>query len=216
MSDENKIKWIYCNSCNRQTNHELKYEHHHVDDEEIEPRCIIWWNDSWYVWQCRGCNELIFEKTHEFSENVDFQGRPFIDSTFYPEPNHELMTLKKYKNIPPKLKSLYEELVQSFNSSCYLVCSIGTRALLEGIMVNKEVNGSNLKTKIDSAEFIPKSIRENLHGFRFLGNDAAHQLVVPKKEDLQTAIYVIEDILNVSYELDYNSKIIFDKFKGNR
>jgi hypothetical protein len=49
----------------------------------------------------------------------------------------------------------------------------------------------------------------NLANFQFLGNQALHELKEPDKQDLALAIEVVEDILNVVYELDYKSARLF-------
>ena len=68
---------------------------------------------------------------------------------------------------------------------------------------------------IDSLEsIVPSAIVKNLQGFRFLGNQAAHELAVGKKSDLSLAIEVIEDVLNIAYELNYKSSrlhALYDK-----
>jgi hypothetical protein len=212
QQEKDVTKWIHCNSCGRPTEHLLVSKYVWSDSETIEKRYEISWSDGWQIWQCRGCKELIGEKTHEFSEERDYDGTPFVSRTFYPERDKELLKAKSYVNIPRKIESIYEEIVKCFNNSCYLLCSIGLRTLIEGICIDKSISGDNLYKKIENAMFIPDSIRKNLHGFRFLGNDAAHELNYPDKEDLQLAILVVEDILNVAYELDYKSKLIFEKF----
>lgn len=213
MGEEKEVtKWIHCNSCSRPTEHLLVSKYSWHDSESIDDRYEIWWSNGWQVWQCRGCKELIGEKTHQFSEDIDYDGSPIISRIFYPERDKELLKTKTYVNIPKKIESAYEEIVKCYNHSCYLLCSIGLRTLIEGICLDKSIDGINLYEKIEKALFIPENIRKNLHGFRFLGNDAAHELNYPEKEDLQLAILVVEDILNVAYELDYKSKLIFDKF----
>ena len=59
---------------------------------------------------------------------------------------------------------------------------------------------------------VPANILSNLHGFRFLGNDAVHQLSAPAKEDLAEAIEVMEDVMNVVYDLDYASSRLYRRF----
>lgn len=213
MEQEKDVtKWIHCNSCSRPTEHLLVSKYVYHDSETIKDDYEIWWSNGWQIWQCRGCKELIGEKTYQFSEDTDYDGSSLVNRTFYPERDKELLKAKTYINIPKKIKSIYEEITKCFNNSCYLLCSIGLRTLIEGICLDKNISGNNLYEKIENALFIPENIRKNLHGFRFLGNDAAHELNYPDKEDLQLAILVVEDILNVAYELNYKSKLIFDKF----
>jgi len=52
---------------------------------------------------------------------------------------------------------------------------------------------------------IPQNIVSNLHSIRFLGNEAAHELIAPTYHELSLAIEICEDLLNFLYELDYKA-----------
>jgi len=208
-------KWIHCNSCNRSTEHVLVSEYSRNKDQNIGEDYnpfIITETFSWFVWECNGCKVLTGESSYSFSEDYDWLGNPVEDINFYPERKKEYHPVKQFNEIPEKLEGLYNEVVLAYNNSCGILAAIGLRSLLEGICVDKGVTADNIQKKIDKMNFIPDSIRNNLHAFRFLGNDAAHELIIPDKKDLQMAIFVIEDILNIVYDLDYKSKLIFDKF----
>ncbi|WP_339279460.1 DUF4145 domain-containing protein [Paenibacillus sp. FSL W8-1187] len=210
--NKEKIEHIFCNDCNRNTKHTLVADYVQHGSEEVEHQLEIYWTDAWYVWQCRGCDELTGVKTHQFSEDIDYDGSPITHTEYFPKRGREQHKPKVFKRIPDKLENIYKEIIISYNDNCKLLCGIGLRALLEGICVDKGVDGNNLFEKIDRASFVPENIRNNLHGFRFLGNTAAHELTQPELEDLKLAILVIEDVLNLVYDLDYRSKLIFDKY----
>ena len=53
---------------------------------------------------------------------------------------------------------------------------------------------------------LPENIVSNLHSIRFIGNEAAHELASPAKDDLRIAIEICEDLLNYLYELDYKAR----------
>jgi len=55
---------------------------------------------------------------------------------------------------------------------------------------------------------LPESIVKNLHGFRFIGNRAVHELEAPDASELALALEVIEDILNFLYSLDYKASLL--------
>jgi hypothetical protein len=131
--------------------------------------------------------------------------------TFYPPAGQNLATRKVYESIPYQLEQLYSEVIETFNTGAYLLCAAGLRALIEGICTDKlPGKRGNLRTKINAlVDIIPPKIIGNLHGFRFLGNNALHQLATPTRKELALAIEVVEDILNVVYELDYKSGRLF-------
>jgi hypothetical protein len=47
-----------------------------------------------------------------------------------------------------------------------------------------------------------------------LGNQALHELEPPDKQDVALAIDIIEDVLNVVYELDYKSALLLERTKN--
>lgn len=208
MNTKETNKKIYCNTCENQTIHLLVSTYSNIDSDNSD---VVWWINEWNVWECGGCKTLTGEVIYKFSETV-----PDFDRTFYPKREDRGLNPKIYEFIPEKLDELYKEVIISCNNSCNVLCAMGLRALIEGILVDKGIKGGTLYDKIENADIINESIRTNLHGFRFLGNDAAHELEKPSREDLWLAIDVIEDILNISYELDTKSKLIHKKFSKGR
>jgi len=209
MNTDVRIKRIFCNKCGGLTRHMLRAEYHQVfDSSKYEEMYMDFADGYWEIWQCQGCEEIAF------LESWSLEGEEPSES-FFPERATKLIKEKSFKKIPSELNSIYTEVIRSFNSGCYILCTAGLRALLEGICLNKgihsgpttnNINRNNLEGKINGLKaIIPVNIADNLHGFRFLGNKALHELEVPSGKDIALAIEVIEDVLNVIYELDYKS-----------
>jgi hypothetical protein len=91
-----------------------------------------------------------------------------------------------------------------------VLCALGLRALLEGVCIDKGCTGKDLETKIDGLRkhFPVGNIVDCLHGFRFTGNEAAHQLAPLRKSEAENAISAMEDLLNYLYDLDYKVSLI--------
>ena len=132
--------------------------------------------------------------------------------------------MKIYLHLPEHLDSLYIEVVRSLNVRNFILCAGGIRALLEGICVDKGITKGlnkegrtvrNLEGKINGlTDFVPLGIVKNLHGLRFLGNQALHELEIPDESELRLALNVVEDILNIVYDFDYRSQALFEKISG--
>jgi hypothetical protein len=58
----------------------------------------------------------------------------------------------------------------------------------------------------DDPHHLPPNIVESLHGFRFIGNKAIHELEPPTQPELALAIDVMEDLLNFLFELEYKAR----------
>ncbi|VVB54288.1 Uncharacterised protein [uncultured archaeon] len=102
-----------------------------------------------------GCKTLVGERYAYRDIEIDEDTKPEDIGEYYPERQQEHLIVKKYFAIPGILKQVYTEVISCFNRSHYLLCSVGLRMLLEGILNVKGVAGQNLKARIDKADFIP-------------------------------------------------------------
>ncbi len=204
------VKRIYCNTCKGQTNHELKsVQERKSSDADFEKNPL---NDAgqyeewtYLFWICRGCETASLEEDHV----VYIDGNEQYVPAFYPRRESNSLTAKTFLQLDEKLTDIYEEVIKCFNNEAWILCAVGLRALLEGICADKKIAGRSLFDKIEGLnKHLPLNIVESLHSFRFIGNDAAHELQAPLQKDLQVAIEVMEDLLNFLYELDYKARSI--------
>jgi hypothetical protein len=207
---------IHCNHCGQHTWHALKAEDTHsgtdtffpVDGEG--PGLEVQVEDGFEVWRCLGCESGVFREWW----SVDGE---YPEEKFYPPRTLGRIRPKKFRKLGPKLNPIYREVVDAFNAGSPILCAGGLRALLEGICNERGIGGSSLQDKIDGLnQFVPANIAKNLHGFRFLGNQALHQLDIPDREDLGLAIEIVEDVMNVVYELDYKSGRLMQRLQERK
>jgi hypothetical protein len=171
-------------------------------------------DERWELLQCLGCDNITLRVT---------SGYPWAEEEeilFFPERTSGHHQQKHYNKLPPKLKALYDETLTAYNRGSLLLCTAGIRALLEGLCADRGITEGpneqgksvkNLEGKINGlASIVPSGIVKNLHGLRFLGNQALHELEIPNKPNLELALTVIEDVLNVVYDLDYKSQVLYE------
>jgi len=209
---------VYCNTCRVETHHELKAIHArgnelvHSKDEGDE---YTGFDEEWEyrLWICRGCDTATLETAYTNTGMLDPKARYNVwESTLHPKRKRRDWPSKRFRQLDNKLAHIHQEVIESFNANLRTLCAIGLRALLEGICADKKVTGRNLKEKIDGLEVhLPSNIVESLHSFRFMGNEAAHELQAPARAELQLAIEVMEDLLNFLYELDYKARRLYQK-----
>ena len=216
MDDPISTCRIYCNSCEQVTNHRLAFSHpYDRRTEEESPKFY----GQFRLWVCAGCDACTMEDhftSDYYIQNRDGNFSQEYDSIYHPTPEVGFRSVKQFHNLPPKLANLYVEVIRSHNKQLYILCSAGLRGLIEGICADKNVSGQNLEKKIDGmTAVLPENIVKNLHGFRFIGNDAVHELEAPHEFALALALDVIEDILNFLYALDYKVSLL-DKLKGKQ
>jgi hypothetical protein len=198
-ADALKKTRIYCNCCKQETNHELKGEHTINFPHEYFPEMLVY-----RLWICMGCERGVLQEGYR---NGNMQEEDDEEQEYFPERSKNSLVPKSYSKLKPTLSSIYKEAIICYNGKALILCAAGLRALLEGICHDKKIKGNNLKARIDGLQrFLPnKNIIKNLHHFRFMGNDAVHELAAPKPNELALAIGVIEDLLNFFYELDYKA-----------
>jgi hypothetical protein len=211
---ENKER-ILCNTCKVATWHFLLFQTSFIRPTDYsDPEETTFYGEKWEVFQCMGCEEVTIRETDEYATDVQFYN-------FLPDRTVEHHKPKRYQSLPENLQRLYGEVINAINKNSLLLCAAGLRALLEGLCENQGIReglneqgktSRSLEGKINGlTSIIPPGIVRNLHGLRFLGNQALHELEVPSKDDLELALTVIEDIFNVVYDLNYKSQLLYDK-----
>ncbi len=209
---------MYCNTCKVETHHELKAVHsrHYqevVDEHTPFPQVVFWERYQYRFWICRGCDTAILEEAYTNEGMFDYDGKGIWESTLHPKRARRDWPPKRFRQLDAKLASIYREVIESFNAELNILCAVGLRALLEGICADKGITVKGIQQKIDKlVQYLPSNIVENLHGFRFMGNEAAHELQAPERGELQLAIEVMEDLLNFLYELDYKARRLSKKW----
>ncbi|MGE0448022.1 MAG: DUF4145 domain-containing protein [Vicinamibacterales bacterium] len=195
---------IYCNRCRGETNHTWSGSHSREEQFDFDDGSApIWQKTNYRLWACAGCDHAVMEVERESSLDTPDDGPTY---QYHPPRTRDDLDLKVFRRIPTRLRSIYTQTIKSYNYNLRVLCAAGLRALIEGICADKAIQGRNLMERIDGLEaHLPKSIVTNLHGFRFMGNEAVHELTAPSLDDLKIAIEVSEDLLNFLYELDYKA-----------
>lgn len=108
--------------------------------------------------------------------------------------------------------------------------AVGIRTILEGICKDKKIykglvpdkdgkehNRKSLEGKIYGLlqnGLISETQSSALHELRFLGNNAVHDLEEPSREELQSALDIIEHMIDDLYELPLKSQKLKIKREG--
>jgi hypothetical protein len=204
-------KRLYCNRCKGETNHVSRGSYGRRTHYEEESG---YWEELTYtLLTCAGCDRGTLEEAWTSEGMVSRAGPDGEDAVleyqleYAPPRRTDNREPKVFRQLPTPLEQIYKESVSAYNSQLYLLCAAGLRALIEGICEDKKVTGKNLEKKIDglAEKHLPENITKSLHGFRFMGNKAVHELDTPQRHDLLLAIEVAEDLLNFLYELDYKA-----------
>ncbi|MCX6073626.1 MAG: DUF4145 domain-containing protein [Campylobacterales bacterium] len=208
-NNEGDTIWSICSSCNRNTMHEIKkceskrnrFEPADIDEE-----------DFYMVIMCRGCLRLSFRKeTHDYKavyQTYDDEWSHDITVRLYPK------FLEQHKNIdttgvPSAVDKIYHETIVAIQEKAFLLAGLGLRGTLEAICNQLKITGKDLKTRIGNLHksgYISKKDADRLHGIRFMGNDAAHEIKHANLNALMVALDIVEYLISTLYIFDKKAK----------
>ena len=206
MSDlKNKIK-IKCRLCKHKTNHTVLASEHVSYDEYIKK--IDYHIDHLHEYQitkCDGCETVSFRIVYTCSDERDMDTGEYLETEWlYPEIDEIKEPIEGYDKFPYKTKEIYKETLKAINNNSKILAAIGLRALIESICIERNTTSRILKDKIEelyTQDLLSKSQCQFLHKLRFLGNEAAHEILPPNESVLSSSLEIAETLLKTIYIL---------------
>jgi len=208
ISTDEELGSAPCMTCERDTNHKtLAKVYVLYSDDYID------WDYKYRIIQCQGCLDITFSNAYTCSEDVDYDhhGQPYHPTTweYYPNRITGRNKMRDTHHLPPEVASIYHETYNSLCTSQFIMTGFGIRAIVEAICNDKQVNGDNLQLKIEGlkkAGHITNDGALILHNLRFMGNEAAHELKVHKRNELESGFDVLEHLLQGVYVMPEQAK----------
>jgi hypothetical protein len=206
MSEIKQQVKIMCRSCKRKTIHTIKVSERYAWSEPFDSDNyeIIYWNDYQIV-QCNGCEVFGFRIVATNSDERDYKTGDYIEEDWlYPDIQERRKPLTDNDKFPPKTKIIYFETLNAINSNLNILGAIGIRGLIESVCLEKNTQSYGLRDKIEELStqgLISKDQSEFLHKLRFLGNQAAHEIIPPERNKLSHALDIVETMLKTIYIL---------------
>lgn len=203
-----KSEKIICNSCNRVTNHEILFEKIFRDDKTLidddgKYSGDVWWITTYTLFVCRGCENVTLRKTYEWSEWED--GNCHVD--FYP-PRVSRNEPKWFIDLPENFKLLAEEIYVALHAGCRRLALMGSRTLLDLLLLEKVGDGGSFADKLKKLEqlgLLSTKHKEILNTVLDAGSAATHRGYNPASDDLNAVVDIIENLLQLVYVLDVSS-----------
>ena len=196
MSD-NKIIKCFCSECEKETNHEILYEkdeRYDCYDNEYEV--------CYQVVRCCGCENISFRRVtvdlNNWIQDEMGYGEPSKTEVVFPSMKKSYKRLDKPFYLPEKVLLIYNETVSAIENNNYLLAAMGMRAIVEAVCKEKNVKGKNLEIQIENLKkmkLISESDCNLLHGVRFLGNEAVHEIESPRLYVIETTMKILEHLL---------------------
>jgi Domain of unknown function (DUF4145) len=190
-----------CGECRRETMHDVV---HQIETHEASPDGDIVVFKTHRIIRCRGCETLSFQELCESSDDIGDDGEPLTRVTLYPSRTTGRQPIAGSAYFPRKVQRMYLETLQALNIKAPVLATVGMRALVEAICIDRGCTTGNLENKIRAlvkqGVLAPKQA-DFLDLHRFLGNDAAHEMQPPPPSEVLSALDILENLLRTIYEL---------------
>lgn len=197
----------YCRSCGHETNHVILSEHKETYREEYA------YDISYQIAECMGCDTKSFCQVTEDTESAyqiaedNWEIPTAID--VYPKFIKGHRDLDGDYHLPNLVEKIYQEVLLALQEDALILTGLGLRGTVEAVCNDLEITGRNLEiriSKLATAGYISRKDAERLHGIRFMGNDAAHEIKKPKIEQLSVALKIVEHLFSSVYILEGEAK----------
>lgn len=193
---------VLCAECKKVTNHNVIAEHTTQDD--LNGDDITSWT-TYQIVRCLGCDDISFRRISACTEDYDPNtGKLEESEALYPDRTSGRTPMEDHDLFPTKTRRVYLETLKALNNQTPLLAAIGLRALIESICLEQKTKSRTLEKGIDELTamgLLSSKQAEFLHNHRFMGNEAAHEIVAPKPEHLVAAVDIAETLLKTIYIL---------------
>jgi hypothetical protein len=188
MSEEILEEKYFCRNCGDDRNHKLIYKH------ELEEKNgnIVNFIQNYMIIECLGCDCISFLRVGFDPDEIDFQ------YDIFPNYLKDGKELKNQNYIPKKIRYIYQETISALKSDSKILAAGGLRAIIEATCNHLDIGNGDLQKKIDSLHnkgHISRGESDRLHSIRFIGNDALHDMEIPKEEQLYALLDIVNQLL---------------------
>jgi len=191
---ENKVEWVHCNRCLRQTRHEVVTTRVLKESEEAGPeedRFLFHYVTTCTVLECRGCGSVTLRQHVVWEEINDHQ------ITFYPPPISRQIPQWHY-GLPSEFRSLMKELYAALHADSRRLALMGARALVDLFMnvTIGDVGGFRAKLgKLVEDGYLSNRNREILEPALDAGHAATHRAHNPTLDDVGLVFDIVENLV---------------------
>jgi hypothetical protein len=204
----NDIVREFCNTCSGKTKHEILH-HEEVEWEEgIGEDNSIYGANVYDLLKRLGCEHVVLRHNSWFSEEIDPEtGRHEIRTTYYPPATYrkapkwlsDLMWTTEYDD---SLEEIMREIYVALQNDAPRLATIGIRALIELVMIDKIGDQGTFSKNLDafeSAGFISVSQRKVLEPVLEAGHATIHRNFKLKKNEVARLMDIAESIIESIY-----------------
>lgn len=212
---EDKTKTEFCYLCHIFTRHNVLKEYkksHYLAEDDIERRELYSLLNHTFL-ECCGCGSIRLKKeTWIFGDDLTIAGEPLPQTEIYPP-----STFRVYPQWATNLDKewhitkLYKEIYQALKNNALTLASMGIRAIIETIMLDKiEDQGSFKKnlSKFQASGYISKVDEKIIATTLEIGHASIHRGFTPDQRHLEVSIDIAEKLLHTLYILEKDAETL--------
>lgn len=127
------------------------------------------------------------------------------EEDIYPKYNPDQDEIAEILRAPDVVQEIYAETIRAVEAGALTLAGLGLRGTIEAVCNDRKIVGRNLEgriTKMAAQGLVSSKDAERLHAIRFLGNDAAHEIRKPNKQQISIALKIINHMVQSVYLLD--------------
>lgn len=190
----------FCGRCRRETRHTVLAAHRSTWKSEDWQAPGMHGSDEYAVLQCNGCDAVHYQTTSWSSED----GPDAYIQRYPTVPTLDGHAPISAEHLPRDIAALYTETIAAVQAGAPILAAVGLRAIVEGVCRERRCEGRNLQERIDrlvETGALAAQQVQFLHQHRLIGNEAAHEMRAPLREELAAALSITEGLLRTLYEL---------------
>lgn len=213
MSNDNPTTKLYCNSCGKETKHEILASVKQGDYETDESTYIISWDYHYQTLQCRGCEHVTYRTRLYHSEMQDDERSPIYEDVYFP-PLAIHQKPKWYNELSDEFRLVLDEVYIAFQNNLRYLTAVGTRTAIDMMIVDKIGDVGTFQQKIKALldrSFINEEEKELIEVVTEAGNAAAHRGYSPDIRQLKSVIDILESLLYKLYIQEKGHKRLLEQ-----
>lgn len=207
-----KIKG-FCPTCIRPQNATVLARHKSLEYAPDDDSIFV--QHDHYILKCGGCDTIFHRKDSAFSEDLDDEGRPKVETEYWPsESKRERPDWLgvDFLAIDHLLYKLTNSIYTALDHDLPVLAAIGMRTTFdrasELLGIDTEKPFTKKLDELVATGKIGTSERENLAVLVDAGSAAAHRAWEPKKAELDTMMTILEHFLYRAFIIDAQAKTL--------
>jgi hypothetical protein len=197
----------HCNTCGRETNHQVLHEEKQEGTEEYDENAHFDWWEHFRTLRCAGCETISLRIDKSHSAVSDDNGDPEVStqhyppSIFRPKPTW-LAEPTMLLGCPFEIQDLLGEVYVCLQNDCPRAAAMSARALLEHVFVHTCGDRGSFKANVDAFEkagHLSQTQRKLLDTVLDAGHATMHRGFEPSKHDLGTVVDMVESLVELLY-----------------